>query len=130
MKQLEDNKGKTTVRDAVLGNAGTIVSFRIGVEDADILQKEFAPVFGAYDLLNVEQYTAYTKLLIDNTASRPFNMMTYPPKPGNKELAAAIKELSRLKYGRPREEVNAEIMERSALGVVKTGNVDLSEASL
>jgi hypothetical protein len=130
MKQLEDNKGKTTVRDAVLGNAGTIVSFRIGVEDAEILQKEFAPVFGAYDLLNVEQYTAYTKLLIDNTAARPFNMMTYPPKPGNKELAAAIKELSRLKYGRPREVVNAEIMERSALGVPKASHVDLSEASL
>lgn len=130
MKQLEDNKGKSTVRDAVLGNAGTIVSFRIGVEDADILQKEFAPVFGAYDLLNVEQYTAYTKLLIDNTAARPFNMMTYPPKPGNKELAAAIKELSRLKYGRPREVVNAEILERSALGVAKASSVDLSEASL
>lgn len=130
MKQLEDNKGKTTVRDAVLGNAGTIVSFRIGVEDADILQKEFAPVFGAYDLLNVEQYTAYIKLLIDNTASRPFNMMTYPPKPGNKELAAAIKELSRLKYGRPRDIVNAEILERAALGASKSSNVDLSEASL
>ena len=131
MKQLEDNKGKTTVRDAVLGNAGTIVSFRIGVEDAEVLAKEFAPVFGAYDLVNVEQYTAYIKLLIDNTAAKPFNMMTYPPKPGNKELAAAIKELSRLKYGRPREIVDAEIMERAQLGVAaKESDVDLSEASL
>lgn len=130
MKQLEDNKGKTAVRDAVLGNAGTIVSFRIGVEDADILQKEFAPVFGAYDLINVEQYTAYVKLLIDNTACKPFNMHTYPPKAGNKELAAAIKELSRLKYGRPREIVEAEIVERAALGVSKPSDVDLSEASL
>lgn len=130
MKQLEDNKGKTTVRDAVLGNAGTLVSFRIGVEDAEVLSKEYAPVFSAYDLINVEQYTAYIKLLIDNTAAKPFNMMTYPPQPGNKELAAAIKELSRLKYGRPRDVVNAEIMERAQLGVAKTGNVDLSEASL
>ncbi len=130
MKQLEDNKGKTTVRDAVLGNAGTLVSFRIGVEDAEILAKEFAPVFGAYDLVNVEQFTAYIKLLIDNTAAKPFNMMTYPPQPGNKELAAAIKELSRLKYGRPRDVVNAEIMERAALGVSKPSNVDLSEATL
>jgi type IV secretory pathway TraG/TraD family ATPase VirD4 len=130
MKQLEDNKGKTTVRDAVLGNAGTIVSFRIGVEDADILQKEFAPVFGSYDLLNVEQYTAYVKLLIDNTAARPFNMLTYPPQPGNPELAAAIKELSRLKYGRPRDIVSAEILERSALGAIKPNHVDLSEATL
>lgn len=118
MKQLEDNKGKTTVRDAVLGNAGTIVAFRIGVEDADILQKEFAPVFSAYDLVNVEQFTAYVKLLIDNTAAKPFNMTTYPCQPGNKELAAAIKELSRLKYGRPREIVEAEILERSQLAAI------------
>ena len=131
MKQLEDNKGKSTVRDAVLGNAGTIVSFRIGVEDADILQKEYAPVFSAYDLVNVEQYTAYIKLLIDNTAAKPFNMMTYPPKAGNKQLAEAIKELSRLKYGRPREIVEAEIMERAQLGVSKPNTgIDLSEASL
>lgn len=131
MKQLEDNKGKTTVRDAVLGNAGTIVSFRIGTDDAEILAKEFAPVFGSYDLLNVEQYTAYVKLLIDNTAAKPFNMMTYPPMPGNKELAAAIKELSRLKYGRPREIVEAEIMERAQLGVAaKASEEDLSEATL
>lgn len=130
MKQLEDNKGKSAVRDAVLGNAGTIVSFRIGVEDADILQKEFAPVFSAYDLVNVEQYTAYTKLLIDNTAAKPFNMMTYPPKAGNKELAEAIKELSRLKYGRPREIVEAEIAERSQLGVAKASTIDIIEPSL
>jgi hypothetical protein len=131
MKQLEDNKGKTAVRDAVLGNAGTIVCFRIGPEDAEVLQKEFAPVFGMHDLLNIEQFTAYAKLLIDNTAAKPFNMMTYPPEPGNKELAAAIKELSRLKYGRPREIVEAEIAERAQLGVAaKASEVDLSEASL
>ncbi len=131
MKQLEDNKGKTTVRDAVLGNAGTLVSFRIGVEDAEILAKEYAPIFSAYDLVNVEQYTAYVKLLIDNTAAKPFNMLTYPPRSGNKQLAAAIKELSRLKYGRPREIVEAEIMERAQLGVaVKTGKTELSEIGL
>ncbi len=130
MKQLEDNKGKTTVRDAILGNAGTIVAFRMGVEDAEVLQKEFAPVFGAYDLVNVEARTAYIKLLIDNTAAKPFNMMTYGPQTGNKELAAAIKELSRLKYGRPRDVVTAEIMERAQLGASKSSNLDLSEASL
>ena len=131
MKQLEDNKGKTTVRDAVLGNAGTIVSFRIGVEDAEILAKEFAPVFSAYDLVNVEQYTAYAKLLIDNTAAKPFNMFTYPPRAGNKELAAAIKELSRLKYGRPREIVEAEIAERAQLGAVAAeSETTTSEATL
>ncbi len=131
MKQLEDNKGKTTVRDAVLGNAGTMVAFRIGVEDAEVLAKEFAPVFSAYDLVNVEQYTAYAKLLIDNTAAKPFNMLTYPPRAGNKALAAAIKELSRLKYGRPREIVEAEINERARLGVaVAESNTTTSEATL
>ncbi|MFA7653735.1 MAG: type IV secretion system DNA-binding domain-containing protein [Candidatus Magasanikbacteria bacterium] len=131
MGQLIDNKGKNTVRDAVIGNAGTIVSFRIGPEDAEILQKEFMPVFNAHDLVNVEQYTAYIKLLINNTACKPFDMMTYPPQKGNKELAAAIKELSRLKYGRPKEIVEAEIMEHSQLGTVgKSAEIDLSEASL
>ncbi|TAN33033.1 type IV secretory system conjugative DNA transfer family protein [Patescibacteria group bacterium] len=129
LKQLEDNKGKTAVRDAVLGNAGTIAAFRMGVEDAEVLVKEFTPVFNAYDLVNIEQYTAYVKLLIDNTAAKPFNMMTYPPTPGNKELAAAIKELSRLKYGRPREIVEAEIIERAQLSAIG-GKAELSEASL
>ncbi|MFA6485844.1 MAG: type IV secretion system DNA-binding domain-containing protein [Candidatus Magasanikbacteria bacterium] len=130
MGQLVDNKGKNTVRDAVIGNAGTIVTFRIGPDDAEILQKEFMPVFNAHDLINVEQYTAYIKLLIDNTACKPFNMMTFPPQKGDLELAAAIKELSRLKYGRPREIVESEIMERSQLGAPATVKNDLSEASL
>ncbi|MFZ2979254.1 MAG: type IV secretion system DNA-binding domain-containing protein, partial [Candidatus Magasanikiibacteriota bacterium] len=58
--QLMDDKGKSAIKDAVLGNAGTICTFRIGPEDAEILAKEFAPTFGAYDLINVEQFTAYT----------------------------------------------------------------------
>lgn len=120
LNQLVDNKGKNTVRDAVLGNAGTIACFRIGVEDAEILAKEFDPVFSQYDLINVEQYTAYLKLLIDNTAAKPFNMIIYPQSPGNKELGAAIKELSRLKHGRPREIVEAEIMDRIQIGTTGT----------
>jgi hypothetical protein len=130
LNQLVDNKGSKSVRDSVLANAGTVVAFRIGTEDAEVLSKEFAPVFGAYDLVNVEQYTAYVKMLIDNTAARPFNMMTYPPKPGNKVLAAAIKELSRLKYGRPKEIVEEEIMERSQLGASAAVSAGMSEASL
>ncbi len=116
MGQLTDDKGKSDIRDAVLGNAGTLCTFRIGPEDADILAKEFAPTFSAFDLINVPQYTCYTKLLIDNTASRPFNMSIYPPQKGNVELAKAIKELSRLKYGRDKDMVEAEILERTKLG--------------
>jgi hypothetical protein len=54
------------------------VSFKVGVEDAEMLAKEFAPVFDDYDVINVEKYTAYVKLLIDNEAARAFNMHTFP----------------------------------------------------
>ena len=115
----------------MLGNAGTICTFRIGPEDADILSKEFAPTFSAYDLINVPQYTCYTKLLIDNTASRPFNMMVYPPEKGSRELANAIKELSRLKYGRDKDVVEAELLERTKLGVsTEKANPVATEPSL
>jgi len=106
----------TKIRDAVFGNCGTMIAFRIGVDDAETMAKEFAPVFNEYDLLNVEKYTAYIKLLIDNTASKAFNMQTIPPQKGDLELAQAIKQLSRLKYGRDKAIVEAEIMERAALG--------------
>ncbi len=116
MGQLVGEKGDTKIRDAVLGNAGTMISFKIGVEDAETMAKEFAPVFNEYDVINVEKYNAYIKLLVDNQASRPFNMQTIPPIPGNKELADKIKELSRLKHGRERSLVEADILERTKLG--------------
>lgn len=105
----------TKVRDAVLGNAGTMAVFRIGVEDAEVLAKEFAPTFNEYDLINTEKYTAYVKLLVDNAGTRPFNMNAPSPFESNRELAAMIKELSRLKYGRDKATVEAEILERSQL---------------
>jgi len=103
----------TSIRDAVFGNVGTIAAFRVGVEDAEFLAKEFAPVFSAYDLINLELYNAYVKLLIKNTPSRPFNFRTIAPQPGNNALASQIKQLSRLTYGRPREEIEKEIRQRS-----------------
>lgn len=105
-------KGDTAIRDAVFGNVGTMIAFRVGPEDADFLGKEFAPVFTPFDLVNVEAYTANAKLLIDNTASRPFNMAMAPIRKPDTRLTAAIKQLSRLKYGRDREIVEAEIRER------------------
>jgi hypothetical protein len=131
MGQLTDDKGQSAIRDAVLGNVGTMISYRIGPEDAEILAKEYAPVFGAYDLLNTPQYAVYMKLLIDNTASRPFLMQTYPLPPANRELADSIRELSRLKYGRDRRIVEAEILERTKLGVAKSETrEDMVETSL
>ncbi len=104
----------TTIRDAVFGNVGTLVSFKIGVEDAETLAKEFAPVFNQYDVINIEQYTSYVKLLVNNQTLRPFSMKGIPLDKGNeKEIVDAIAELSRLKYGRPREEIEQEIRDRS-----------------
>lgn len=127
MGQLVDDKGKAEIRDAVLGNVGTMMVGRIGPDDAEILAKEFAPVFGSYDLLNAPQYSFYVKELIDNQSSKPFLMKAYPPQPGNPELAAAIKQLSRLKYGRDKKIVEAEIMERTKLD--QAGNSGKGEAS-
>lgn len=131
MGQLVDDKGKTEIRDAVLGNVGTMNAFRIGPEDAEVLAKEFAPTFGSYDLLNVPKFSCYTKLLIDNTASKPFNMLTDPPRKGSADIAEAIAELSRLKFGRDRHIVEAEIMERTQLDRAEgRAQTDMTEASL
>ncbi len=119
LKQLVNNND-TKIRDAVLGTVGTLISFKIGIEDAEILAKEFEPVFSAHDIINIEQYNAYVKLLIDNAPARPFNMKTLPPAPSSPELASKIKELSRLKYGKPRAVVRDEILERTKLGSAST----------
>ena len=108
------------IRDAVFGNVGTMVSFRIGAEDAEFVAKQYEPVFSAQDLINIDNYNAYLKLMINGAVSRPFNMMTYPPIKGNPKIAEAIKELSRRKYNRPKEEVEKEILERSQLGSPKS----------
>jgi len=115
MGQLIQNNDPK-IRDAVLGNAGTMMAFKIGVDDAEVLAKEFAPVFNEYDLINIEKYNAYIRLLIDNQASRAFNMQTMLLPTGDTARAERIKELSRLRYGKDRSAVTAEILERSQLG--------------
>jgi len=117
----------TRVRDAVLGNVGTVVSFRIGVEDAAILEKQYAPTFSAFDLVNLPRFTAYVRLLINNTAAVPFHMQSYPLAPGSQEMAAAVTQYSRLRFGKDRQTVEAEILERTRLGVAPTPS--LSEPS-
>lgn len=110
--------GSADLRDAVFGNAGSMMSFRIGVEDAQIMAKEFAPTFNEFDLLNVDRYNAFVKLMVHGTASKPFNMSTYPlPKPSleQAQTAEAIRQLSRLKYGRPKNEVEQEILKASKI---------------
>jgi hypothetical protein len=113
--QLTEKGGVTTIRDAIFGNVGSMAAFRIGSDDAEFLVKEFAPAFGEYDLVNVEAFTCNAKILIDNTASRPFNMHPIRPEPPkNLELSHMIRELSRYKYGRRRDLIEAEILERQS----------------
>jgi len=105
------------VKDAVFGNVGTMVSFKVGSEDADFLVKEFAPVFNQYDLINVDKGMACAKLLVDNSASRPFSLNTIWPIRGTKHegMADRVRSLSRLKYGQNAKLVEAEISQRARL---------------
>lgn len=112
--QLSKNND-TKIRDAVFGNVGTMISFRVGADDAEFLAKQYAPTFNEYDLINIPKFNAYIRLLIDNENPPPFNMMPFPPEQGNPEIREAARQLSRLKYGRDRRVVEAEIQERLAM---------------
>ncbi len=100
------------IKDAVFGNVGSMAAFRVGNEDAEFLEPQFAPVFSAADLASIENYNAYIRLLVNGVPERPFNIATLPPSPGTSEVAPKIKELSALKYGRPRAGIEEEIRER------------------
>jgi len=92
------------VRDAVFGNVGTIVSFRIGAEDAEFLEKEFSPTFIAEDLVNLPKYNIYLKLMINGVAGKPFSAQTLVPfQKLKKSFREEIIESSRKKYGLNRE---------------------------
>lgn len=108
------------IRDAVIGNAGTLVSFRIGAADAEFLVKEFDPL-KADDMTNIDKYNFYIKMLIDGAPTKPFNGQSLAPDPNeNLQIGNAIKELSRLKYGRAKSIVTREILERT-----KVDEIDL-----
>jgi hypothetical protein len=108
------------VKNAVFGNVGTLVSFRIGVTDANYLQHEFQPVFNETDLINIDRYNAYVKTIVRGEPVKPFSVdLTKDMRAVNKmrsnQVANAIIQLSRLKYGRSRELVEAEITQRARL---------------
>lgn len=106
------------VRDAVFGNVGTIMSFKIGAEDAEYMAKEFAPILSEQDVIGIPNFHCYTKLNINNTTSRPFSMGTiYDESNRNQKRADLIKEYSRMKYGRKKLFVDQEIEDR--IGIVR-----------
>ncbi|MBI4835963.1 MAG: ATP-binding protein [Candidatus Abawacabacteria bacterium] len=114
--QLIRNKNDTKIRDAVFGNVGTILSYKIGVDSAEVIGKEMAPVFSEQDLLNIGDFKAALKLCVNNKPTRPFTLNVIKPweisGKGNPRIAQAVKELSRLKYGVRKDFVNQEILAR------------------
>lgn len=101
------------IRDAVFGNIGTIVSFRIGQNDVESLGKYFQPVFDADDLLRVPNYNTVVRTLVGGVPTQPFSMATLPALgTANPRLSTALKQLSAAKYGRPKAVVEKEINDR------------------
>ena len=121
--QLSESPGGTTgggdskIRDAVFGNVGTMMSFKVGADDAEYLEKEYSPTLSQQDILSIANYKAYLKLNINNTTSRPFSLETiYDPTMKNEKVLEIIKKYSRMKYGRKKEFVDAEIEARMGVG--------------
>ncbi|MBI4034712.1 type IV secretion system DNA-binding domain-containing protein [Candidatus Saccharibacteria bacterium] len=101
------------VRDAVFGNVGTVISFRVGTNDAEFLTKQFQPAFDLDDLQFLPNYNTVVRLMIGGVPVQPFSMATLPPLGSpNPQLSEALKQLSAAKYGRPKAEVAAEITKR------------------
>ncbi len=112
MTQLTDK-----IREAIIGNVGTIICGRIGVTDAELMVKKFSPVFDVEDLTKLPNFETVASVMINNVPSAPFSMSLIPPlgKP-NPQLADALRNLSAAKYGRPRKVVESEIFKRLRAG--------------
>lgn len=112
MTQLTDK-----IREAIIGNIGTVVAGRIGITDAEILQKKFAPTFDAEDLTKLPNFKTITSVMINNVPSAAFSMSLVPPMgQSSPQLRDALKKLSAAKYGRPRAEVERDIFARLGAG--------------
>jgi len=103
--QLPEN-----IKTAVFGNVGSMAIFRVGADDAKYLEAQFTPIFSADDIMKLPNFNAYLKLLVNGLPTKPFNIRLMPPLKGKPELVEPIKEMSYLRYGRPREEIEAEIL--------------------
>lgn len=111
--------GKSEIRDAVLGNVGSLFVSRVGPEDTEVLGKIYEPTFSPYDLMNNAFLTWNAKMIIDNSQGKPFTLTVNEKQHGNPKVGAALKEISRLLYGRDKKIVEREIMVRSGIGVKK-----------
>lgn len=98
-----------TIRDAVFGNVGSLCAFRVGSDDAEYLEKQFAPAFDASDLMNIDNRNACVKLLVDGRPERPFTIETVRPEEGDRSQIERLKDLSFMTYGRARADVEEDI---------------------
>jgi hypothetical protein len=103
------------IRSAIFGNVGTLITFRVGARDAQFLKNEFSPVFDETDLVSLPNYHIYLRLMINGVTSRPFSAITLPPPEFKTSHKATVIAASRMKFGRPRVEVEREITERRAV---------------
>jgi len=108
------------VKNAIFGNVGTLISFRVGVTDANYLQHEYQPTFSETDLINVERFNAYVKTIVNNEPMPAFSMdltkdMEKVRAMRSKKMAEMVKQLSRLKYARDKAVIEAEIAQRAKL---------------
>jgi hypothetical protein len=103
-----------SIKNAVFGNVGTMMCYKISATDAEFMAKEMSPVFSDQDLVNVDKFKAVMKLSIDTQPSKPFSIIPLNPyiDKGDPDMGEAFKQLSRLKYGRDVEFVNREILRR------------------
>jgi len=109
ISQLEEN-----IKNAVFGNVGSMAVYRISSEDANFIEQKFKPTFTSADIMKLDNFNSYVNMLVNGTPAKPFSMTSHwslTPK-GNMEIVEKIKELSYLKYGRMREEVEDEIMDK------------------
>ncbi len=107
IKQLEEG-----IRDAVFGNVGNMITYRVSPEDAEILEKVHTPVFTAQDISNIDNFNAYVKMLVDGQPQKSFSLAAEVPSEGDPSIKNLIKEQSGARYGRPRAEVEEQIMKK------------------
>ncbi|MEX1997415.1 MAG: hypothetical protein WEA04_01930 [Candidatus Andersenbacteria bacterium] len=116
------------VQKAIFDNVGTIVSYQVGEQDATALAPLFAPIFSEYDLLNLERFTAYVRLLVKGVPQPPFSLRPpLPPAYGDAAGRDAIRMHSRTIYGRLHSQVEEEILQRLQLGATRLHHTSLPE---
>lgn len=119
------------VADAVFGNVGTIIAFRVGGADSEVLAKEFAPVFVEEDIVNLAKYQIFLKLMIDGVASLPFSAMTMPPIGSPTDSFEKVVKVSRERYAKRREVIEDKILRWSGMGgLAEEDGEDDEESSL